>query len=304
MIPLGESTAVVMPRTLLAWSRTSNTYEPRPLDQCRVSLSEGESCAAMTLCTSGRDLLQHWRKLGILTGRGSSRQLDFRAWKAWRVDKVTVLHGPLAQECWHTIRALCQCLGFALSSQCEHTRCCSAMLMPDNPATSLEPICKTFPAAAGKVEPSVKFARGQPSTQVMRAVEQQRLRADLDRQSSSRLLPEAVQTSCRSDASAIPCAHRAGGGGGQGSGEAGAARGPTVHRTDFQMVEEELGHEAMRLLEDIPCRIYKNYHHQAWFALSGGKMLRGSHSSISMRGSDAAAIRHCYQAVQALHRRQ
>ena len=79
----------------------------------------------------------------------------------------------------------------------------------------------------------MKFARGQPSTQVMRAVEQQRLLADLDRQSSSRLLPEAVQTSCRSDASAIPC----GGGGGQGSGEAGAARG-------------ELGHEAMRLLED------------------------------------------------------
>ena len=241
----GESTAYVMPRSLLRWQKDAaaprgGAYQHVPAADLGLGVLEADACVRLATETNGAKLLNLWQRLKIAGGRSSNTfALDFVQWCKYRYDRVVVLTGTWATKLWAAPRHICPCLPFALSAACEHARVSQSLAIPGD--NSLETFTSSRVGRPLKLSFTAEH-RGLPASCLSAAaVRQEQQRADKAARDAQPPIPpsisEGLSTCARSDHAALPVPRPPASSACDDPPGGNSSRGPTEYRTDFDKVK-------------------------------------------------------------------
>ena len=278
-VPLpGSSCAWVLPQSLLRWDADREMYSSVSEERLRISADEASDCVSMATSKSCTELIDMWRRRGILAGRRNALALDLKQWRRWRFYRVVVVQGPLAEQAWRCSGCdllLCSCTAFALSGRCEHEQC----VLENGLAV-------VGRRGRGRPAKPAQFMRGSPSAAVFAGSRM------CPAESHEGAVNPGVGTASSSDARILPGAvpgaasPRAGGGG-----HLGAVHSIHEPATDFSLVAQVLEGRSL----PAGCSIYYNRQNGAWAVYRDGKYIRSA--SVRKWGSDELAIKFCASCV-------
>ena len=146
-VPLGDSVAFVLPRTLLEWRQAhskkdstsasdddAGSWEEIPGKSITLSKAKARLIVQMAVELDCTKLQSLWTKAKVWQA-GALDSLDFATWLQHRERFVVVLTGPIADRYWMVGQKdlyLCACKYFAVSGRCEHEQCIHYMLGTGN----------------------------------------------------------------------------------------------------------------------------------------------------------------------------
>ena len=146
-VPLGDSVAFVLLRTLLEWRQAhskkdsasasdddAGSWEKIPGKSITLSKAKARLIVQMAVELDCTKLQSLWTKAKVWQA-GALDSLDFATWLQHRERFVVVLTGPIADRYWMVGQKdlyLCACKYFAVSGRCEHEQCIHYMLGTGN----------------------------------------------------------------------------------------------------------------------------------------------------------------------------